>query len=73
MILLKSKIKPGDGVTAPLRVVFSKQQGGKLPYVTHLENMQVGGRFAGHYFDDRNKAIEDFMTRCKKENVEEAL
>lgn len=62
-----SDIKPGDGVTAPLRVTLSKwDKSWGTEWVTHLENMQVGGKCYGNYFDDAEAALADFHKRAAK-------
>ena len=68
---LRSKVAPGDGVTAPLRVILHKAaHNGE--WATHLENMQVGGKFYGHYFrTDYEAAVKDFHLRCEKLGVEQ--
>ncbi len=68
---LRSPTAPGDGVTAPMRVVLHKSHGGD--WVTHLENMQAGGLFYGHYFgDEYMTALADYRERCAELNVDPA-
>lgn len=69
-VSLKSATVPGDGITAPLRVVLHKaNHNGE--WVTHLENMQVGGYMFGRYHgNDYAKAVEDFNYRCAKIGVD---
>jgi len=68
-ISLRSAVAPGDGMTAPMRVVLHKaDHNGE--WVTHLENMQTGGEFYGHYFGrDYAAAVVDYKQRCKKLGV----
>lgn len=67
---LKSPTAPGDGITAPLRVVL-KRSAHNGEWVTRLENMQSGGEMYGHYFQqDYDAALADFRLRCEKLNVD---
>lgn len=69
-VSLRSRTVPGDGMTAPLRVVLHKAyHNGE--WVTHLENMQVGGYLYGAYFGtDYAAAKKSFEQRCKKVGVD---
>lgn len=67
---LKSPIKPGDGMTAPGRIVLHKSAHND-EWVTHWENMQSGGYVYGHYFGkDYPAAVEDYRQRCEKLGVD---
>lgn len=66
-----SATAPGDGVTAPLRIVLHKASHNN-EWVTHMENMQVGGYMYGHYFGSNyKKAVADYEQRCAKLGVED--
>jgi hypothetical protein len=66
---LVSPTSPGDGVTAPCRIVLhSSLRPGE--WVTHMENMQVGGKFWGHYTENYTAALQDFKERCDKLGVD---
>jgi len=65
---LESEIKPGDRMTAPMRVVLRRSLR-RGEWVTRLENMQVGGEFWGHYHDDYEEALRDYEERCIKLGV----
>jgi len=60
---LISEIKPGDGMTAPMRVVL-KRSLRRGEWVTRLENVQSGGEFWGHYHENYDTARMDFEDRC---------
>ena len=67
---LKSTVKPGDGMTAPMRVVLHPAPHNTSEWVTHLENMQVGGYMFGSYFGkDYAAALENYRYRCVKLGV----
>lgn len=66
---LTSSVAPGDGMIAPLRVVLHESST-KGEWVTHIENMQVGGLFWGRYHDDYESAHADYFSRCVKYEVE---
>lgn len=67
---LKSAVKPGDGVTAPLRVVLHRATHDTSQWVTHEENMQTGGHHSGHYCGrDYAKAVADYKERCVRLGV----
>lgn len=68
--ILHSQTKPGDGITAPLRVVLSLNDAG-TKFVTHIENMQVGGKHEGHYHSSMEYAGKDYADRCKRLGVAE--
>lgn len=85
---MTSPVAPGWGGTAPLRVVLHhsvSSSARREEWVTHLENMQAGGKFYGHYTTDYEKALEDYKYRCAEikvkwedsetfvENTEESL
>lgn len=53
-----SPVKPGDGFNAPLRVVLKRSYGPTGEWVTRLENMQSGGEFYGHYFNQHRVGFE---------------
>jgi hypothetical protein len=65
---IRSSTSPSDDFTAPLRVVLhgSLRQG---EWVTHVENMQVGGYSTGCYFRDYEEAFQNYLDRCKKYRV----
>lgn len=66
---MMSAVKPGDGMTAPLRIVLHKANHND-EWVTHFENMQAGGLHSGHYHGrDYAKAVEDYRQRCEKLGV----
>lgn len=55
-----SSINPGDIYTAPSRVVLHESLTSTeevREYVTHIQNMQDGGYFWGHYFSSRVHAL----------------
>jgi hypothetical protein len=63
-----SSIKPGDSMTAPIRVVLHR--GLHNEWVTHLQNQQDNGFFWGHYHgEDYHAALQDYRQRCGKLNV----
>lgn len=66
---IESSIKPGDGINAPLRVVLHNATCGSMPYVTHIENCQVGGYSHGNYFETLDGAKQDFKKRCREYGV----
>lgn len=50
---IRSAVKPGDAMTAPLRVVLHESHASteeRPEYVVHGQNMQDGGLFNGDYF-----------------------
>ena len=55
-------------MTAAMRVVL-KRSLRRGEWVTRLENMQTGGEFWGHYFEDYEIALRDFESRCLKLGV----
>ena len=68
----RSATAPGDGFTAPLRVVLHKGVHNPNEWVTHVENRQVGGYVHGHYFGaNYDKALLDYHERCAKLGVED--
>lgn len=79
MKTLKSSIRPGDRVTAPLRVVLHRSMS-KGEWVTHQENMQTTEKFTGHYFpaiEDKGgetgayiRAMRDYSRRCAELGVD---
>ncbi len=71
-VLMKSHIAPGDGGTAPLRVVLRDSEG-VARFTTHLENREGKYYFEGHYFNSLAHALEDFAKRCQKLKVEPEL
>lgn len=64
-----SSIKPGDSMTAPLRVVLHKaSHNGE--WVTHIQNMQLVSFYSGNYHGgDYPSALSDYRKRCAKYNV----
>lgn len=67
---LKSPVHPGDAFTAPMRIVLHKALNND-EWVTHMENMQVGGYVYGHYFrGDYAGAVADYRERCAKLGVD---
>lgn len=50
----------GDG---HLEIVLAEISDSITPFVTWGFNKQTGGYFWGHYFDDKEKALEDFNTQ----------
>lgn len=70
--IVTSAVKPGDGITAPLRIVLQLRRDGPFPYefVTHMQNMQDKGFYHGHYFESLKNAAEDYEERCAKLEVD---
>lgn len=67
-VSLASPTSPGASATAPCRVVLHHSNRNN-EWVTHLENMQVGGKFWGHYTYSYAEALADFKDRCTKLGV----
>jgi hypothetical protein len=70
---MTSPTAPGDDWTAPLRVVLHHSHAfrpGFEEWVTHLENMQVGGKMYGHYTTNYDDALADYKERCAKLRVD---
>ena len=67
---LRSPVKPGDGWTATGRIVLHKaMHSGE--WVTHWENLQVGGYSDGRYFrGDYPGAVANYRQRCEKLGVD---
>ena len=62
-----------DEFTAALRVVLHRSHAsrhGREEWVTHLENMQVGGMSYGHYTTDYEQALADYKKRCENLRVD---
>lgn len=55
---------------APLKVVLRTSPTRDDEWVTHMLNLQTGGYDHGHYFASKNDAIEDYLVRCKKNNIQ---
>lgn len=66
--IFASGIKPPDGINSSLRVVLYEWRPGE--FVTHIENMQLGGFSYGHYFTCKAEAMTDYMNRCAQYGVE---
>lgn len=67
-LILESSTNPGDHATAPFSITLRKW--GEGQWVTHSRNHQVGGYNEGHYFFDKNLALDDYAKRCQTANVE---
>jgi len=46
-----------------LEIVLAEIPNGMTPFVTWGYNKQTGGYFWGHYFSDKETALEDFNKR----------
>lgn len=65
--LLRQHRTPGDGVTAPGRVVLIER--GPDDYVTWWQNLQDTGLYHGHYFSDPKaggRAQADYDARVSR-------
>ena len=70
---LTSPAAPGDDFTAPCRIVLHKSHAhrpGFEEWMTHLENMQGGGKCWGHYTTNYDDAMTDYKERCAKLRVD---
>jgi hypothetical protein len=75
-LLLVSAVRPGDGVTAPLRIVLCKVESPtKYPYVIWWENMadsvRVGhpATFGGDYHEGSLSALATFRELAEKNQL----
>jgi hypothetical protein len=50
----------------PARLILHDEGSGHEKFVTHMENINSGERFWGHYFDNFNSANADFEARVRK-------
>jgi len=73
---LKSPVAPAAEGTSPLRVVLHHSLSSgprgtpREEWVTHIENMELGGYCWGHYIRDYDEAVADYKARCKKYGVD---
>ena len=64
--LLKSYPIPARPGNAPGEITLREWKAGK-EWVTHFHNLQDGGYYFGHYFDNLELAIADYEERIRKE------
>jgi len=70
--LMQSEIIKEEGYMDARVIMWSYPAAQNKPneYVTHVYTPENGGKYWGHYFQDKDKAVEDFKKRCKEYNVE---
>lgn len=67
-----SEICPGDFATVSFRIALhpSHKRG---EWVTHMQNCESVSYDTGHYFDNFDDALLDYIARCKKHNLKTLL
>lgn len=70
VILMTKDIHGDDGITAPLRVALLNWFGNLTPFSTHVYNMQTESFFEGHYFKEFGPAVEDYLERCGRYDLD---
>lgn len=69
-INIASEVRPACNGFSALRVVLHESYSPSVPYVTHIENMDLGGCSWGHYSKTLEEAIKDYISRCREYGVD---
>lgn len=70
-ILVASTVSPPDRASSAHRIILCAVHGrGHTEYAVWFQTMHDMARFWGFYTDDRDRALETYMDRCERTNVE---